>query len=41
LDHARLLLLAPVLLVYLGFQVRSGMRTRDAALRALLGVYAL
>jgi glycopeptide antibiotics resistance protein len=41
LDHARLLLLAPVLLVYLGFQVRSGMRMRDAALWALLGVYAL
>ncbi|MDR3686582.1 MAG: VanZ family protein [Coriobacteriia bacterium] len=41
MDHARLLLLAPVLLVYLGFRVRAGMRMRDAALWALLGVYAL
>jgi glycopeptide antibiotics resistance protein len=41
LDHVRLLLLAPVLLAYLGFRVRSGMRTRDAALWALLGVYTL
>ena len=41
MDHARLLLLAPVLLVYLGLRVKAGMRVRDAALWALLGVYAL
>jgi glycopeptide antibiotics resistance protein len=36
-----LVLLAPVLLGYLGFQLKAGMRVRDAAVWAVLGVYAL
>ena len=36
-----LVLLAPVLLGYLGFRIKAGMRIRDAAVWAVLGVYAL